>query len=266
MVNYGKVIGDGLRFAVDPKRWFPFFIIDFVFMTLALVYLSANTLTLLSIGGTQVQGAAAVAPILSAIIALLGLGIVWFLLKMYVTGAVFHQAVKPKEFDKSWKVARHRYFSLLAVVVAVTVISSIAGAIPYIGWIFSIIVGLMFFFSMPAVIVEKMGFEKSLKDSYRLFKKKTLQVFLSWLIIAIISGIIFVIFTIPLFAVAWNVIFPVLLTNPGGIEIFTTLINNAWSLFPVLLVLLAGISIGTVFGYYAQAHFYKQLRGRRRLF
>ncbi len=264
-MDYGKTVGRALRFSVDPKRWVPLFALDSVVLISVLAYLMSNVLALSAV--SSASGYAALSPIIGMVAVLFCTYIVWILLRIYIMGALIHQSVKPKDFAKSWAVSRKRYFSLLGVGVIAGLASFFVGIVPYVGWVFSIIVGLVFFFAMPAVVAGKMAFDKALSKSYKIFRKAPVDVFLAWLIISLLSLLIVFIFVLPLLFVFFVSVVPALegmSSAAGGSEILGVLISNACSLVPALIFMVAGMGIAVAFSVNAQTHFYLQLRKKGR--
>ena len=270
MVKYGKTLSDGIRFSIQPKKWLPFFILDSVTLTVFLAFIFSNASLFKEIasqsGGTDSLSATAIASIAVAGIGLFAVFIVYVLIRIYIGGAIIHQSVKPKETKQSWTVAKERYFTMLAVIVIVSLATSVVGGVPYIGWVVSIIVGLLFFFALPPTIVDKKSFDDSIRTSIDLFREKTADVFLSWLLITIVATIIFFIFAVPLLVVSLGIFLPYFITNQsgtGGMEILNMLIQSGWSLYPATLVLVVGYSISNVFSLFAQTNLYQQLKKRK---
>lgn len=266
MVDYGNALSGALRFCVEPKRWLPIFAIDALFVAAALSNVLTNASAFVGIMNATTEGFAAALSFVNLMLLLFSLFVVWSLVRLFIVGSLIHQSVKPKEYKKSCTVAKERYFSLLAVSIIVGLASYIAGIIPYIGWLVSIIVGLIFFYSMPAVVAGKHSFNDSLQESYRLFRDRFSEVLLSWLVIAIISGIIAVVFMIPVFMISFNLLIPELIAigeGSTGIEFFSTILNAGWSLMPGIVVALAGIAISTAFSINAQTNFYLQIRKKK---
>lgn len=266
MASYGKVLGNALKFSVQPKRWLPFFVLDSIFFLAAVALLMSNYSSILSLIMTATSNPAAIVSLINLGLIIVAGFIVWGLIKLYITGAVLHQSAKPNEFSKSWGVAKSRFLTLLVVVVIVGAISGIAGMVPYIGWILSIIIGLMFFFIKPAIIVKGLGFENSLRDSYDIFMKHKLTVFLIWLVVAIVSIIITLIFFIPLLAIIWNIIAPIVMqvsTATTASLLLVSLMDN----LPLLLVtgeiVLIGMAITEVFKLKSETDFYLLLKKKK---
>jgi len=265
MVNYGKVLGGSLKFSVAPKRWVPLFALDAVFFTSALAYIIANIFMFKSIVGSGGGGLAVVSTLIGAFLVLFAGFIIWMLLRLYVSGAIIHQSAKPKEFNKSWTVSRQRYLSLLAVVILISALSFIVGMVLYIGWILSIIVSIVFLFSIPVVVVKRMSFDDALREGYKIFRKKPGEVFLAWLLITIVSGIIVLIFFTPMVLAAWSVFMPILIGAGGNAAGLLALISNGWSLVPFGLVCLVGLAITNVFALCAVTRFYPEFKKKWRI-
>ena len=261
-MKYGKTLSDALKFSVSPKRWGPLFILDAIAFSVALM-LVLPSLPLLSNLSNPTE--------FTQISTLLGLGaylialfVVWALLRLYISGSLIHQSYKPKEFGRSWRVSKERFLSLLAVSLLVGLISGLLGFIPYVGWLFSIIIGLMFFFALPPVVIDKKSFDDSMRISYRLFRKKFESVLACWIVISLISMVIAFIFVLPLLATLFGLFVPQLVgSQPTQAEVLSMLQNNVIYLVPAAIFFAIGVAITTAFSINAQTNFYLQLKARR---
>lgn len=266
MASYGKVLGDSLKFGFSPKRWLPFFVLDSVFLFSFLAIALANFGELMNLMMTLATSPMAGMSLAGYALLLIAGFIVWFLLRLWITGAVVHQAANPKEFGKSWKVSRQRFLSLLAVTIIVGVISAIVSMVPFIGWIFAIVVGLIFFLVVPSVVVKKMPFDRSMVDSYNIFRKRPLSVFLMWLAIAIVSLIIMMVFFLPTLAAVWGYTAPFIgqveSSNIVALAVISML-NNIWVLVLCGIVVLLGMAVTTAFSLKAQTEFYLQMKAKK---
>lgn len=266
MVDYGNALSGAFRFCVEPKRWLPIFAVDALFVAAVLSSVLANASAFAGIMTATTEGYAAVLSFVNLMIILFSLFVFWSLIRLFIVGSLIHQSVKPKEYKKSCTVAKERYFSLLAVSIIVGLASSITGMIPYIGWLVSIVIGLMFFFSIPAVVAGKHSFSDSLQESYRLFRDRFTEVLVSWLIISLISGLIALVFMIPVFMMFFNLLLPNMMTMSEaatGVEFFSIILDAGWSLMPGIMVALAGFAISTAFGISAQTNLYLQIRKKK---
>jgi hypothetical protein len=273
MVDYGGAIKKGFKFGFTPKRWLPFFVLDIIFISSLL----AITLSSLEVIFSSIINAGA-DPL--AILSLLGYGaaviagfVIWGLIRIWVQGAVIHQSYKEKEFDKSWGVAYKKYLSILAAIIIIgiiaSIVSTVVGLIPYIGWalsiIASIVISLAFFFVLQEVIVNNKGFYQSIKNSYYTFKRKPFEVFIAWLLIAILTIIIVGIFSIPAVALLFSVFLGSLIT--GAVPSIETVIPLLQTyLLPLIItgvIFVIGLAISQTFALKAQTELYLQLRKKK---
>ena len=64
-MDYGKVISNGLRFAVEPKRWLPFFAIDAMALPVILLYVMSNASVLTIAIESNISRSMMIGPIIS---------------------------------------------------------------------------------------------------------------------------------------------------------------------------------------------------------
>jgi hypothetical protein len=194
-------------------------------------------------------------------------GLIWFLLRLWVQGAVIHQSCKGKEVRKSFCVARRRYFQLLGVTVVLAVVCGGLGFVPYIGWLLSIIATLVFFFAFQSVIVGGSGLEKSLVESYNIFRGRALAVFLSLLTITLVAMAVSLIFTMPAIVLVWSAMAPYIshmsAATAAAVVVFVLLMNPL-AFIASGAVLIAGGALSTSFSLKAQTELYMQLRKKKR--
>ncbi|MBI4020742.1 MAG: hypothetical protein HY369_00700 [Candidatus Aenigmarchaeota archaeon] len=194
-MRYGDALGKGICFAVDPRRWLPVFIVDLAFFTLAVGSLASPDLlwpllrTLLTPAAAPVAGFASL-----GLLALLA--VAWFLARLWVTGAVIHQAAKGKEFRQSWRVSWERYPHQLLAMVAVIALVFVVASVPLFGTALSAILSISLYFVLQAVVIRKVPASRALGESYRLFKRHLSRVrtdsglFVAWIILAAFFGIL----------------------------------------------------------------------------
>jgi hypothetical protein len=218
---------------------------------------------------TAATNTAAVMNVISTALIIISGFAVWSLIRLWISGAVIHQSVKPKEFSQSWSVAKSRYFSLLAVTIIVGLIATVVSIVPYIGWVLSIIVGLMFFFIRPAVVAKKLSFDNSLRDSYHIFRKKPLTVLLIWLAITIISVIMLFIFFMPLLMTVLNTIAPLLFQMSSTAVVSLVMVSLMENIGLLVLggeVFLIGNAITEAFRLKAETDFYLMFKKGKKVF
>jgi len=255
-----------LKFSFQPKRWLPFFILDSVFFLAAIALLYNNLNDILGFFLAATTSPAAVVPLIGYALILLAGFVVWAFIRLWINGAVIHQSTKPKEFGQSWGVAKNRYLSMFAVTLVTGIISGVVGMAPYIGWLLSIIIGLMFFFVLPAVVAKKLSFDNALRDSYHIFRQKILAVFLIWIVTSLISLLITFIFMIPCIMLVWNAIMPFLFqASSAGMAslIVVSMMQNIWMLALCVEVFLIGLAVSNTFVLKAQTDFYLHFKKKK---
>lgn len=261
MVDYGKIIKGSLGFSIEPKRWLPFFALDLTTFLIVISYMFLNMPVFRAMdsapSGYMFTSLMGVFLVMGVVF------LVWIFLRMYISGAIIHQAIKSREYSKSWKVSRERYLSLLAVLLITAVISGLIGMVPYVGWIFSIVISLVFLFSFSAVIAGKKKFDQALSSSYRIFRKKKFEVFLTWLLMLILSTLIAFLFAFPLLMILLFAVMPDIVSigeNMAFTEVLYLFVRNFWILLPGVIVATIGASVSKVFEHYATTNFYLQFR------
>ncbi len=321
-LRYRKSISEGLSFGLQPHRWLPVFVLDAAFFsTLAVIVFSSPSSTVGAIRALSGYpgSAQALAPV-----AVIFAG--WFLLRVWVTGSLIHQSRKGKEFALSWRISSKRYPSLLGAILTVVLVGIVAGLVPFISQLLSLLVGIVFFFSLQAVMLRNRPAIPALKESWSIFMRHLEKVepseakflvwvilaalmglaatlgysthayhaghsalfamgmfglwftvsigllllfyscvFRAWLSIAAISGLIAVLFSIPVILVGAGMLTPDV-AGLGGDTLFHALmlyyLTNPAALIAAGTVFVLGSSISTAFSIKTQTEFYLQLRKR----
>ena len=158
-----------------------------------------------------------------------------------------------------------RLHKVIAAVLIVAIISSLAGAIPYVGWIFSLVIGWVFFFIFQGIIIDNLGIISTLKNSWGIFRKSPFDVFIAWLLIAVISALILGLFALPLLFMFFGMIFSSIMASgsmgPGVAALLTVYLQNNLAMVVAFgLIALVGLELSQVFAIKAQTEFYLQLR------
>jgi len=268
-IDWSKALSEGFRFGFHPKRWLQFFILDAVFLSaiLSAVYFNISDIIYIISSLSTEADRFLIMNLVNYILLPVFVFIVWFLVRIWMQGAIIYQGWKAKnsEIGKSWRFACKKYPSLFLAMLIITLISTLVSMIPYIGFILAIVVPLIFYFALQAIIIRNIGFYEGLEDSYRIFRKHPFEVILIWLVIMVVNIVIFGIFALPFaYLLLMNIFY--MAQNTGIASII--LIFREQMLFFVTagLILLVGISITTSFTLKAQVEFYLQLRKRFRIF
>jgi len=267
-IKWADAITKGLKFAVQPKRWGIFFIIDLIFLggaaAIALSNLSAFAAMM-----AAVTDFSSILPFLGNIAGILLLLIIWWLFRIGVTGLIIHQSFKEKDsLKKSCSVSQKRYLQLFAAMVITTLITLGVSWIPYVGSLAAIIAALIFFFVFQGVVIKGSGAARAVKESWAIFRGNPVKVFVMWLIITLIAGAINLVFSLPAMGMVFSLIFTA--GKASGAAAFAAVLfsvmTNPATFVIVFLIFLAGNAISACFTLKASTEYYLQIRKRFRLF
>lgn len=265
MVNFGEALKKGLRFCIEPKRWLPLFILDIIMFTIVIAVLLGRLNLIMSIMVESQTNPIAALPFLNLIAGFIILGVAWFLVRMWIMGSLIHQSIRPKEFERGYKISIGRLHRIIAVVILVGIISTLAGIVPIVGFIFSLIVSWVFFFVFQGIIVDNLGIIGTMKNSLHIFKKSPFDVFIAWLLIAIISGLIMLAFGFPLLGIFFTFFLGVFqgTVDPNNIALFAFYLqSNLPTIIAFSTIALVGLELSQVFSVKAQTEFYLQMKKR----
>jgi len=252
-VDWGEAVTRTFKFSFMPQRWLPLFVFDLAVISVALAVLF-NVLTPAVMAGLATTDSVMQLVVMGTYI--LSLGIVWFFVNLWVTGAIAHQCWKPAEFRQSWKASWKRYPSILAVSLIAGAANFLAAMIPFAGPVISIVIGMMFMFVIPFIFVSGANFADSLSGSVKMFRYSFLKVFITWLLNVVLTLLIALIFALPLL-----VYFLYYFSQYGFTEAIAYMIlyNDRTLLYGTCAILLAGFSIIRVFGLKLLTEVYMQM-------
>jgi hypothetical protein len=268
-INWSKPLSEGLKFGFYPHRWLQLFAVDLVFVSLiiSLVYSSLSDIAYIISSMKTETGRFLVLSLLSYIWIPIIILILWFIVRIWINGAIIHQSWKTKnsEIGKSWRYACRKYPSLLVAIIIIGLLSILVSIVPYVGWILTIVFSWIFYFTLQSIMIRSRGFYEGLDDSYKIFMKNPFEVIVIWLIIAIVNVVIIGIFALPLASLLLANIF--YLANASGVASLLLMFKDQLAFFLISgLLFLIGVSIATAFSLKAQVEFYLQLRKRFRIF
>lgn len=265
MVNFGDALRKGLLFCIEPKRWLPLLILDvavlgvFILTILggmggligSLIEAQNNPLALFSLAGY--------------FIGFMLLGIAWYIMRIWIMGSIIHQSFRPGEFSEGYVLSLGRLHKVIAAALIMAVISGLLGAIPYIGFIFSIVISWAFFFVFQGIIIDNLGVVSTLKNSWGIFRKGPFDVFIAWLLIFIISFLMLIVFALPLLGMFFGLLFNSIMASgsmgPGvSALLMLYLQTNLGIVIAYGAIALIGLELSQVFAIKAQTEFYLQLR------
>jgi hypothetical protein len=254
-VNWTESLKKSFNFCIEPKRFLPFFVTDLVGVYLAFMLVSSSifSFTMLSLGFMPAELLYTIA---AGIVVFIG----WVLSTIFITGAVVYQSWKEKEFGKSWSVSCNMYLTLVAVTVIVALITFITSMLPYIGLVLPFIVTIAFLFVNQFVVLGNSGFRDALENSVKTFRNKIRAVLITWVLTAIFSSIIMLVFSLPLLST-----FALFATQYGVEDAFYLTLfyqDTAW-LYLEGIILLLGFSISKVFSLKFMTEVYLQLSKKK---
>jgi len=256
-------LGKGLRFCVHPKRWLPFFIIDGIFMGL-MAYLLMSNMGMIGAVLTVMSANPLSAFSLAGLIAIFILLVVlWNLVKLWAIGALIQQSRNEKGgIQESFRFSSRLYPSLLGVAVVSGALGLIAGMVHT---IFSILVGLVLYFSMQEVVIGKKGFRKAIEGSWNMFRERPVRVFVMWFLVSVIGGTVFLVFFMPLLLSSIMAMLPYLAQVEDSVALVASLaymLSNIETLVVLGGLALLGFAIMTTFVIKASTEYYMQSKKR----
>lgn len=271
MVNFGDGLKEGISFCLDPKRWLPLYTLDVAIVSVFAVSFLAHISTLLPLFTQSGFGTFQALSLAGFILGFIILGVIWFILRNWIIGSLIHQSYRNKEIERSYTISLSRLPKLIVTAIIIAIISAILGTLlatlPFVGIIINIIISLIFFYVMQGIIIDDIGAVNTLKASYRFFRKAPFDVFIIWLLIAIIAGLITLAFSIPLLSMFFGAIFGMAVTSAsavvgsgGAIMFFLFLQERITTVFAFALIAVLGMDIAQTFSIRAQTDFYMQFK------
>lgn len=267
MVNFGDALRKGLRFCIEPKRWLPLFVLDAVVFGALLAFLLGNMDAIVGTAVGSQQDLIAEMSLAPYFAGMLAIGIMWFIARIWIIGSIIHQSIKPREVERGYRLSLGRLHKLLAAAVIVAIASSLAGFVPFLGFVISIVISWAFFFMLQGIVIDNLGAISTLKNSWGIFRKDPLDVFIAWLLISIVSASILGVFSLPLMIALFGFMLEAFMLS-GSMEAgFMALLmvyvqENMVGVVALGLLSLVGLEISQVFGARAQTEFYLQLKKR----
>lgn len=257
-VDFGKVFGKAFGYALSLDRLLPFFIVNTIFILLILFFIDSVLTSIAALGSGS---SAFVFTFLSMLFGFLGVAIIISLIQMFFTGAITDNArqfyeKKERPIKASFGIVKKKYFSILGAAILAGIISGFVGAIPYIGWVFSILAGLSFLFIDQFIIIANKKAVDALGSSYNLFKNNWADVLIYWLLLIII-GIPFIFVALIPIVLAF---IPVFTGAIGSQSIALFLKNNMLFFFIAGLFASAVLSYFSVFQESAKTFFFMRVK------
>ncbi len=265
MVNFGDAFRKGLKFCIEPKRWLPLLILDTAALAVVVVTLLSGMSGVMDSLLDAQNNPLAMVSLSGYFIGFMLLGTAWYILRMWIMGSIIHQSFRPRELKGGYMLSLSRLHKVIVTALIVAVISGLAGAVPYVGWIFSLVITWAFFFIFQGIIIDNLGIVSTLKNSWGIFRKSPFDVFIAWLLIAVISALILGLFALPIMGMFFGMLFSSIMTSgsmgPGFAALLTVYLqNNLATVVALGFIALVGLELSQVFAIKAQTEFYLQLR------
>ncbi len=241
------------RFSFQLKKFLPYF----VFQLVVFAFMAIPIWNMIKAATMGNLNALSVAAAFASNFGTMMLGVlVAIVLGVLVQGTYIHNYRFKKSLKKSFNFAKKKFWSLLGVMLAIAVLTTIASLIPVLGWLLSLIVTLALIFGFQAVVLNNMGFSKAIKKSWNIFRKNWLGVLVAVIVMSVISIVIAFLFAIPMLFVLFS-----------AIASFSSGTATAFSEYAVLLLLtglvfLLGSAISKVFQIAFLTEMYMKLKGR----
>lgn len=252
-VDFESAVSHAWQFAKSIERLFVlslFYLVAALLILLPVIFIYRN----ITLGAFQLVN------LVQFFVGLFAAVIIAILLVLYSNLMFMHNYANQKSVAKSAVYAKKRYLRFLGAMIIVGAIDLIASIPPIVGFVLSIIVGLIFFFVQQEIAVAGSRISKSLSNSYNIFKRNWLQVVITFILSALLGFLIILIFAIPLLVVAFATILP----SIGTGQIVPALLANL-PLFAVTgLILLVGVAFASLFTIGIKTDIYLQLKKRRK--
>lgn len=254
-MNWSDPLSKGLRFGLYPKRWLQYFLVDILFSSMIISYIYVNLSGFISIASGIEETPSLIMGMLGYMVFPLIVFLLWMLFRLWVEASIIHQAWKQRAgILLSFKTAMSKYPSVFAAQLLISLFILLTAMIPLVGWIVTVVVGWIFMFSLIHIVVRNTGFQEGLRGSYLIFRKSAFEVFLVWLITAVIGGLIVLIFAVPSILIFF--------TGFSGKGIGNLLSNPSLILTGSIFFFIGG-AISRCFLIKSHYEYYRQLKGKR---
>lgn len=205
---------------------------------------------------------------------------VWWAFGLFIIAAIIAGLYVPILFTISYgkkstlkasakQIGGKLMINYVIVLIIIGFISGIVGTIPIIGFLFSILASLAFYFVTQILILSKNNPVESVKDSWNLFRSRKFDTFVAALIGGVIIACIIILFLLPLLGALWptisfvftKILIPSALndTEPSFASIPPVDISQ---MFLPAIVALLGSVISSLFSIAYKTEVYLQLKKR----
>ncbi len=248
-VNFDGAVSRGWKFAKNTQRLttqFMIYAIAVMLVLLPVIFLHPN----ITVGALKSAA-------LAQSYAWLFVALVPTMLLLIYSALMFtHNYANQKSLAKSAGYVKSRYLRFFLAMMIVGLVSSVADIVPFVGFIFSLVTGLIFFFVQQEIAVRNSGLSKSFSNSYAIFKRNWFKVFLTLIISGLLGLLIIIVFAIPLLIVA----LPALVSG----QFMSAVLANLPLFIATGLILLVGVALATLWTIGIKTDVYMQLKKGKR--
>jgi len=252
MVDYSGSIGRAWKYSTNVQRLASIFLMMLVASVIAIS-------PLLLVYKTVSLGIFNLMALIQTFVWLLVGIVVGLLVFLYATLLFTHNYANQKSLRKSAGFAFSNYPKFLAVIIVTGIITFVLSLAPFIGFILTIVAGLIFFFAYQEVAFRS-SFSNTLKNSYNIFLENKLDTVITFIVTGVFAFIIIVIFAIPLFAVGIMSVASAMTTG----AFMQAFMSNLGALVAAGLVLLLGLAFAVLFTNSIKTDVYMQLKKKKR--
>ena|GEM_PF-3804553 len=239
-IDFGKAVSNGFGYAFMKDQ----FLVYFAFM---LVAMSTGGYLAYQVIRAFVSENVAIG--MGYVLALIGFVIVWILVGVWFSLAYvrsYQTRNKKGSLKKAFYEVKGMFWRMLAVTIVIGIISSLVGSVPYIGWLFSLIVGWVFLFVAQFIVISKKMFGDVFSASWKNFRKYTWETIVVWIVNTLIAmGIVFL-FVIPLLAYFFTAGFQYMAADDIS-GLFHAIMGQPVVLAATLVIGIVGITISGIF-------------------
>ena len=280
MVDYGGIISEALKKDAFSTRSLPMIVVT-VSAAICIYMISMDFifnffLPFISHGIYRDIPAELLKDMLSFAIRIVVILLLFWILSLFAGGVIMKQAGEECHFRECASFVMRKMLSMISAGILISFIPNVLSfglsEVPYVGSLLSfavfIFVELITFVVYPVIILDNSGAINAISSSIHHFFTHKLEVFIMWLLVAVISLIILLIFSLPFIAYFIYLIF--LLFSPGSHHryhgddmtylIYDALVRTLPFLIVSTLILAVGIAVTTAFSYGVKARYYASVR------
>ena len=256
-----QVVLKSLREMLWPRRFLPFFLLYF---SLALA-LYGLLFPIVKIIFSPITSQFLILDIiLIFLIFIFGLLVnLWFI-------AALVESVKTKNFERSLNRVKKSYLQLIALSLVTISLSLITSLFSAFKTLIRLVLDWILFFSLPAIVLDRLSFEKGIKKSFHLFRKKMVETIVFWFINRSIIFVLILIFIFSLFFIAALSMTSVLTLDKfqnleSSQKTFILLLSNSSFMLSIIFLAALFLSFITAFDYSSRAYYFLELtKGKKK--